>query len=98
MYIYCRKILRCGSDIEVFFMKIEMKECLLKLKYFNYIEICDIKVIVLLDIQFCNEGIIFKMEVKMSDKENSKLKEESNIVVFKEYIEDENNEILSIVF
>lgn len=50
MYIYCRKILRCGSDIEVFFMKIEMKECLLKLKYFNYIEICDIKVIVLLDI------------------------------------------------
>lgn len=98
MYIYCRKILRCGSDIEVFFMKIEMKECLLKLKYFNYIEICDIKVIVLLDIQFCNEGIIFKMEVKMSDKENSKLKDESNVVVVKEYIEDENNEILSIVF
>lgn len=98
MYIYCRKILRCGSDIEVFFMKIEMKECLLKLKYFNYIEICDIKVIVLLDIQFCNEGIIFKMEVKMSDKENSKLKDESNVVVVKEYIEDEDNEILSIVF
>lgn len=98
MYIYCRKILRCGSDIEVFFMKIEMKECLLKLKYFNYIEICDKKVIVLLDIQFCNEGIIFKMEVKMSDKENSKLKDESNVVVVKEYIEDENNEILSIVF
>lgn len=98
MYVYCRKILRCGSDIEVFFMKIEMKECLLKLKYFNYIEICDIKVIVLLDIQFCNEGIIFKMEVKMSDKENSKLKDESNVVVVKEYIEDENNEILSIVF
>lgn len=98
MCIYCRKILRCGSDIEVFFMKIEMKECLLKLKYFNYIEICDIKVIVLLDIQFCNEGIIFKMEVKMSDKENSKLKDESNVVVVKEYIEDENNEILSIVF
>lgn len=98
MYIYCRKILRCGSDIEVFFMKIEMKEYLLKLKYFNYIEICDIKVIVLLDIQFCNEGIIFKMEVKMSDKENSKLKDESNVVVVKEYIEDENNEILSIVF
>lgn len=98
MYIYCRKILRCGSDIEVFFMKIEMKECLLKLKYFYYIEICDINVIVLLDIQFCNEGIIFKMEVKMSDKENSKLKDESNVVVVKEYIEDENNEILSIVF
>lgn len=38
------------------------------------------------------------MEVKMSDKENSKLKDESNVVVVKEYIEDENNEILSIVF
>lgn len=38
------------------------------------------------------------MEVKMSDKENSKLKNESNVVVVKEYIEDENNEILSIVF
>lgn len=38
------------------------------------------------------------MEVKMSDKENSKLKDESNVIVFKEYIEDENNEILSIVF
>lgn len=75
-----------------------MKECLLKLKYFNYIELCDIRLIVLLDIQFCNEGIIFKMEVKMSDKENSKLKDESNVIVFKEYIEDENNEILSIVF
>lgn len=34
----------------------------------------------------------------MSDKENSKLKDESNVVVVKEYIEDENNEILSIVF
>lgn len=38
------------------------------------------------------------MEVKMSDKENSKLKDESNVVVVKEYIEDENNKILSIVF
>lgn len=38
------------------------------------------------------------MEVKMSDKENSKLNDESNVVVVKEYIEDENNEILSIVF
>lgn len=38
------------------------------------------------------------MEVKMSDKEISKLKDESNVVVVKEYIEDENNEILSIVF
>lgn len=38
------------------------------------------------------------MEVKMSDKENSKLKDESNVVVVKEYIEDENNGILSIVF
>lgn len=38
------------------------------------------------------------MEVKMSDKENSKLKDESNVVVVKEYIEDEDNEILSIVF
>lgn len=38
------------------------------------------------------------MEVKMSDKENSKLKDESNVVVVKEYIDDENNEILSIVF
>lgn len=38
------------------------------------------------------------MEVKMSDKENSKFKDESNVVVVKEYIEDENNEILSIVF
>lgn len=38
------------------------------------------------------------MEVKMSDKEYSKLKDESNVVVVKEYIEDENNEILSIVF
>lgn len=38
------------------------------------------------------------MEVKMSDKENSKLKDKSNVVVVKEYIEDEDNEILSIVF
>lgn len=97
-YIYCRKILRCGSDIEVLSMKTEMKERLSKLKYSNYTEICDIKAIVLPDIQFCNEGTIFKMEVKMSDKENSKPKDESNAVVAKEHTEDENNEISSTVF
>lgn len=97
-YTYCSKILRCGSDIEVLSMKTEMKERLSKLKYSNYTELCDIRPIVLPDIQFCNEGTIFKMEVKMSDKENSKPKDESNAVVPKEHTEDENNEISSTVF
>lgn len=34
----------------------------------------------------------------MSDKENSKPKDESNAVVAKEHTEDENNEISSTVF
>ncbi|XP_065923467.1 E3 ubiquitin-protein ligase TRIM56-like isoform X2 [Magallana gigas] len=92
-YSVCSNIFRCGSDIEVLSMKTEMKGRLSKLQYSNDIEISDIKGVVLPDIQFCNEGTIFKMIISTKDKEPSKPKSHSNAVVGKEHKEDKRDEI-----
>lgn len=86
-YSFCSNILRCGSDIEVLSMKTDMKERLSKLQSSNDSELCDIKGIVLPDIQFCSERTIFKMVVKTNETESSKLKSQSNAVVAKEHKE-----------
>lgn len=84
-YSFCSNILRCGSDIEVLSMKTEMKERLSKLQSSEDTELCDIKGVVLPDIQFCKEGTIFKMAVKTNETESSKPKSQSNAVVAKEH-------------
>lgn len=50
-------------------MKTEMKERLSKLKFPNDTGMCNVREIVLPDIQFCSEENIFKMVVKLSDEE-----------------------------
>eukprot|EP00105_Crassostrea_gigas_P018509 XP_011436656.1 PREDICTED: E3 ubiquitin-protein ligase TRIM56-like [Crassostrea gigas] len=88
-YSFCSNILRCGSDIEVLSMKTEMKERLSKLQS-NDTEICDIKELVLPDIQFCNERTIFEMVVKSNETESSKPKSQSNAVGAKEHKDGSN--------
>lgn len=68
-YSFCSNILRCGSDIEVLAMKTEMKERLSKLQFPNDTGMCNVREIVLPDIQFCNDENVFKMVVKLSDEE-----------------------------
>lgn len=68
-YSSCSNILRCGSDTEVLTMKTEMKERLSKLQFPNDTGMCNVREIVLPDIQFCSEENIFKMVVKLSDEE-----------------------------